>query len=125
MTYLFTVNAGMWFTGVSEEKRMKRYSEMIILLLAISQSTVIYAASASDTHHMEEVRSLANKLAVHFDGGKPILPQVLTMRDEMHQRITKITRMSSRHSLRCKQARRQLLEVNRLIWHLRDEQTVS
>lgn len=100
---------------------MKRYLRHAALLLVISQCPEVYAVATSDTHHVEEARFLANQLQLSFESGKPVLPQMLAMRDELRQRIVKIKRMSSLHSPRCKRARHQLSKVNRLIWHLRDE----
>lgn len=77
------------------------------------------AAAAPSVKYIDQMKTIAQDLDLPFDTKKPALSQALDMREALHERVAFIARMSSRHTLRCKRIRRQLLEVNYLIREIR------
>lgn len=96
---------------------MKHTLGIIILLFTVHFSVVVHAAT--DKAYIEQAREIAGDLNMPFAEKKPLLPQVLEMRQELRNRVFQITRMKSRHAPSCKRARRQLMEVNSLVRKLR------
>lgn len=97
---------------------MKRFLSTISLLLIAHFNTAVYAAT--DIVYIDQASEIARDLEMPLNEKKPILPQVLEMREELRNRVFDISRMTSPHSFRCKRARRQLMEVNSLVRKLRD-----
>lgn len=96
---------------------MKHSLGIIILVFAVHFGAAVQAAT--DKAYIEQAREIAGDLNLPFAEKKPLLPQVLEMRQELRNRVFQITRMKSRHAPSCKRARRQLMEVNSLVRKLR------
>lgn len=77
------------------------------------------AAATPSVKYVDQVKTIAQDLNLPFDSKKPALSQAVDMREALHDRVASIAHMSSRHTLRCKRIRRQLLEVNYLIREMR------
>ena len=105
------------FTLCSGEVFMKQFIGMILFVVMFQHGAAEQAATDRDL--IEQASEIADGLSMPFDEKRPLLPQVLEMRDELRDRVFEITRMTSRHSARCKRARRDLMEVNSLVRKLR------
>jgi hypothetical protein len=97
---------------------MKRALRMILVLLVAHVSTVVQAAT--DKAYVEQASEIAEDLKMLLNAKKPILPQVLGMRDALRDQVFETTRMTSKHTFRCKRLRHQLMEVNSLVRNLRN-----
>lgn len=93
-----------------------KFVGLIVLVFAWIGSL---AAAAPSNPYVDQVKAIAQDLNLPFDAKKPALSQALDMREALHDRVATIAHMSSRHTLRCKRTRRQLLEVNYLIREMR------
>lgn len=96
---------------------MKRAFGMTLVLLIAHVSTVVQAAP--DKAYVEQASEIAGDLKMTLNAKKPILPQVLDMRKALRDQVYETTRMTSKHTFRCKRLRRQLMEVNSLVRNLR------
>lgn len=98
---------------------MKSTLVRIILLGTVSMTSIAFAAPPSK--FMDQVQDIAKDLDVPFDTKKPVFAQTIELRQTLRERTSGIARMTSRHTFRCKRARRQLLEVNYLLREMRAE----
>ena len=96
---------------------MKHFVGMILLVFMVQSGAAVQAAT--DRELIEQASEIADELSMPFNEKRPVLPQVLGMRDELRSRVFQISRMTSPHSARCKRARRDLMEVNSLVRKLR------
>lgn len=96
---------------------MKRFIGIVLSVFMFHHGAAVQAATDRDL--IEQASEIADELSMPFNEKTPVLPQVLEMRDELRDRVFEITRMTSRHSARCKRARRDLMEVNSLVRKLR------
>lgn len=89
---------------------------MMVVFVAYFSASV---EAATDKALIEQASQIADELSIPFNAKKPVLPQVLEMREELRDRVFDISRMTSLHSARCKRVRRDLMEVNSLVRKLR------
>ena len=81
--------------------------------------------ASKEVKYASQMQEIAQELNLPFDAKKGVISQALDMREALHDRVATITHMSSRHTLRCKRTRRQLLEVNYLIREMRADGLVE
>lgn len=94
---------------------------VMVVTLSSFSVTAAEKATAPQSAYLDEVMEIADGLGMKVEPRKPLLPQVIEMRDELRVKVNDIARMSSRHTFRCKRARRDLMKTNALLRRLRDE----